>query len=86
MDTRGGARLAVMPQTPDEMLSAVSESLAGSYTPFVRNGWPPAAGTSAWQNGYACGGKASRNVRLILGLRNYPHHLMPFILILLCWF
>ena len=46
----------------------------------------PLIWTNAFLNGYSCGGKASRNVCLILGWRSLPHHLVPFILILPRWF
>ena len=46
----------------------------------------PLIWTNAFLNGYSCGGKASRNVCLILGWRSWPHHLVPSILILPRWF
>ena len=164
MDAGAEARLAGMPQTPDEMLTAVSASLAvrtgrslEQWLALVRSsggdpracaspirrarpgcsraagpgrprtrcrcemrarwtprssgcyGWPtsrtadrgtgkllandgltpllvPLIWTNAFLNGYSCGGKASRNVCLILGWRSWPHHLVPSILILPRWF
>jgi hypothetical protein len=72
MDSALRTRLAGMPQTPD-----------------AASGWTQAEPQTVNQrlaNSYLCGEKASRNVCLILVLRKWPHHRVPFILNLPRWF